>query len=69
MTPLSVPEARAILIADEALDATFEARQAAGHILDLAEGEAWQKLVASARERVDLHDGLTWRISGGGSRE
>jgi hypothetical protein len=69
MTPLSLPEARAILSADEALDATFEARQAAGHILDLAEADAWQKFVASARERVELYDGLARKISGGGSHE
>src|SRR5215471_3822337 len=66
VTPLTVPEARSILRADEALDATFEVREASGNLLSLEESDAWIKLVASARERVELYDGLTRRISGGG---
>lgn len=65
MTPLTVPEARAILRADEALDATFPAREASGDLFSLEESDAWIKLVASARERVELYDGHTRRISGG----
>jgi hypothetical protein len=52
MTPLTVPEARAILRADEALEATFDQREAAGLTLNLDEGAAWQELVKSARDRV-----------------
>jgi hypothetical protein len=52
MTPLTVPEARAILAADAALDATFAAREASGKLLGLAESDAWIKLVASATDRV-----------------
>lgn len=57
MTPLTVLEARAILRADEALEATFEARVAAGLTFDLEEGDAWRKLVADARTRVTAYDG------------
>lgn len=52
MTPLNVPEARAILLADEALDASFEARQEAGLVFGLEEADAWIKLVASANDRI-----------------
>ena len=52
MTPLNVSEARAILLADEALDATFEARQEAGLHFGLEEADAWIKLVASANDRI-----------------
>jgi predicted RNase H-like HicB family nuclease len=52
VTPLNVPEARAILRADEALDATFEARQEAGLTFGLEEADAWRKLVASANARI-----------------
>jgi len=61
--PLTVAEARAILRADEALDLTYEARLAAGTTFGDEEREAWIKLVESARERVELYDGLTRRIS------
>jgi hypothetical protein len=59
MTPLTVPEARAILVADEALQLTFEAREAAGQTLGLAEGDAWIKLVESAKHRIVGWDRLT----------
>jgi hypothetical protein len=52
MTPLNVAEARAILLADEALDATFAAREQAGLLLGLEEGDAWRQLVASAKDRI-----------------
>ena len=52
MTPLDVPEARAILLADDALEATFEARQELGLLIGLEEGDAWRRLVASANDRI-----------------
>ena len=52
MTPLNVSEARAILLADEALDATFPARQEAGLLFGLEEADAWIALVASANDRI-----------------
>lgn len=55
-TPLTVPEARAILLADDALEDTYEARVNAGKTLDLLENEAWVKLVASARARVAAYE-------------
>ena len=56
MMPLNVAEARAILLADDALEATFEARQELGLIFGLAEGDAWRALVESAKYRVALFD-------------
>ena len=61
--PLTVAEARVILRADEALDLTYEVRVAAGTTFSDEEREAWIALVASARERVELYDGFTRRIS------
>ncbi|HSX22853.1 MAG TPA: hypothetical protein VLE97_08790 [Gaiellaceae bacterium] len=52
MTPLNVAEARAILIADDALDATFNVRQEAGLLLGVEESDAWIHLVASAKDRI-----------------
>ena len=52
MTPLNVSEARAILLADEALDVTFLARQEAGLLFSLEEADAWIALVASANDRI-----------------
>lgn len=49
---LTVAEARAILFADEGLAATFEVRRASGHIFGYENGEAWQRLVDSATQRV-----------------
>lgn len=57
MTPLTVSEARALLVADEALESTYEARLNNGTILNLEEMEAWIKLVASARERIATYRG------------
>jgi hypothetical protein len=57
MTPLTVSEARAILRADEALDATFEAREASGQTLSAAETDAWIHLVKSAHDRIATYEG------------
>lgn len=57
MTPLTVPEARAILAADEALDATYEARLNAGQTLGSAEADAWISLVKSAHDRIASYAG------------
>lgn len=56
MTPLTVPEARAILVADEALDATYKARLAAGQTFGIEELNAWVKLVESATDRIAAYD-------------
>lgn len=56
-TPLTVAESRAILVADRALDATYETRLASGDILGAAESEAWIKLVESANSRIALYEG------------
>lgn len=61
MTPLTVPEARAILVADEALQCLVEGL--AGKVLGADEHEAWIKLVESAVDRVASFDG-TLRIAG-----
>lgn len=50
--PLTVPEARAILVADDALDYSWPHREATGQILSDEEAVAWNKLVESAKERV-----------------
>ena len=52
MTPLTVAEARAILLADEALQLSYEARLAAGQTFGIEEREAWAKLVESATDRI-----------------
>ena len=57
MTPLTVPEARAIVAADDALDATFPQREASGNLLGVEEAEAWMRLVASARDRIAQYEG------------
>jgi hypothetical protein len=57
LPPLTVPEARAILRADEALDLTYEARVAAGTTFSDDEREAWIALVASANERIVAWEG------------
>ena len=56
MTPLTVPEARAILVADEALDLSFDVREASGQTLGIEEGDAWCGLVDSAKDRVAVYD-------------
>lgn len=57
MTTLTVPEARAILRADEALDATFSVREASGQTLSAAETDAWIHLVKSAHDRIATYEG------------
>ena len=57
MTPLTVPEARAILVADEALVLSYEARFAVGQTFGIEELNAWAKLVESATDRVAAYDG------------
>lgn len=52
MTPLTVPEARAILLADESLQLSYDARLAAGQTMGIEEREAWVKLVESATDRI-----------------
>lgn len=56
-TPLTVAEARAILVADSALDASYEARLTSGDILGAEESEAWIKLVKSANDRIAAYEG------------
>ncbi len=63
MTPLTVPEARAILAADEALDRTFKEREASGQTLGVEEGEAWMKLVESATKRVEAWPKLSATVA------
>lgn len=48
----TVAEARAILVADEALQLSYEAREASGQTLGFEEREAWAKLVESAVGRI-----------------
>ena len=58
MPVLPVFEARAILAVDAMLEATFEVREARGLLLDTIDlREAWVRLVAIARDRIDLYDG------------
>jgi hypothetical protein len=57
-TPLTVPEANAILRADEALDSTFPQREASGQLLSCEEADAWIRLVKSARDRVASYEGV-----------
>ncbi len=54
--PITVSEAHAILIADEALAATFEARLASGQTLGIDEGDAWRNLVLRARDRIAAYE-------------
>ena len=56
MPPLNVSEARAILIADEALHHSYEARLASGQIFGIEEREAWAKLVESATDRIAAYE-------------
>lgn len=55
-TPLTVSEARAILIADQAMDLSFRERTDHGLVLDPQEIDAWINLVESARQRVVAWD-------------
>ena len=56
MTPLTVAEARAILLADEALQLSYEARLASGQTFGIEEREAWAKLVESATDRIVVYE-------------
>jgi hypothetical protein len=56
LTPLTVPEARAILVADEALGLSYEARLASGQTFGIEELNAWAKLVESATDRIAAYD-------------
>lgn len=49
---LTLAEARAILIADEALCTSYEARLASGSTFGIDEREVWAKLVASAEKLI-----------------
>jgi hypothetical protein len=51
----SLAEARAILIADEALRLSFEARLERGHVFGSEEGEAWTCLREAAEAVVAEH--------------
>lgn len=55
-TPLIVAEARAILIADEALQLSYDARLTSGQIFGIEEREAWIKLVESAADRIAAYE-------------
>jgi len=57
LTPLTVSEARAIVRADEALDATFSVREASGTTLSSDETDAWIHLVKSAHARIAAYGG------------
>ena len=56
MTPLTVAEARAIVIADEALVLSYEVRLASGQTFGTAELDAWAKLVESANDRIAAYE-------------
>ena len=56
MTPLTIAEARAILIADEALQLSYEARLASGQTFGTEELDAWARLVASAHDRIAVYE-------------
>ena len=56
MVMLNVAEARAILIADEALQLSYEARLAADQTFGIDEIEAWAKLVESATDRIATYE-------------
>jgi hypothetical protein len=58
-TPLTVPEARAILRIDQILEDSFKARENEGQLLNsLEEMDAWIRLVESARDRVAIYEGM-----------
>lgn len=64
MCPLTVAEARAILVADEALHLSYEARMASGQTFGIEEFEAWTKLVESANDRITAFEGTKATIAG-----
>ena len=49
---LSLDEARAIILADEALVLSYDQRLTAGRVLGIAVREAWASIVATAQARV-----------------
>jgi hypothetical protein len=53
LTPLTIYEVRAILIADALFGGKYEAQ------FDAALQAAWESLVASARDRIAEFDGVT----------
>lgn len=55
--PLTLAEARAILIANEALDLSFVARGGCGKTFGIEELGAWLKLVESANARIAAYAG------------
>ena len=57
VTPLTVAEARAILIADKALDAVGVMGLPLGIISGPEEHEAWAHLVSSALDRISMYEG------------
>lgn len=57
LPPLTVSEARAILIADRALVISFETREQSADVMGFQEQEAWIRLVASAKHRITLWEG------------
>lgn len=56
VTPLTVSEARAILVANESMDRLRRTNPKRSLELDDQERRAWQHLVESARLRVDQWD-------------
>jgi len=57
MAALTVAEARAILVADEALQLSYEVRLVAGQTFGIEELSAWAHLVKSALDRVAVYEG------------
>lgn len=55
--PLTVGEARAILVADEALVLSYEARLATGQTFGTEALDAWANLVESAVDRIAVFEG------------
>jgi hypothetical protein len=53
---LTVAEARAILIADEALVLSFAAREECGRTFGVEELDAWRRLVESATARIAAYE-------------
>lgn len=56
MTPLTVAEARAILLADKALVLSLEERGASGLVFGIEERDAWIRLVESANDRIAIYE-------------
>jgi hypothetical protein len=56
VTALTVTEAFAIVVADEALGFLTDARQASGRAFSVEEREAWEGLVATAHDRIAAYE-------------